>query len=526
MPEADTARENFRADPVRRRHAGRLMRPGGGMTQAAGPGRRAVLGGMAAAALAGAGAQARAAPSRPNILLLLADDWGWQPEDVKDRFDLALPTFSRLRRQGVFFEHAFSAAPSCTASRGAILTGQWPWRLAEGMNLASILPRRFPVYPEALEAVGYHVGYDRKGWAPGQLGPARRTRNPAGNEYPDFDAFLAARPAGAPFCFWFGSNDPHRPYDKGSGVASGISPGAITVPPYLPDTPEVRSDIADYRFEVERFDREVGEMLARLERDGQLANTLVVMTGDNGWPFPRAKANLYDAGWHVPMVVAWGAAGLKGGTTSSAMVSLADLAPTFLEAAGVRPLPDVTTISLIPHLTQDRAWPRDHVLGAMERHMDGHTRAGDGYPMRALRTASHLYIRNFHPERWPASDPTTRAVTRADLEKKPFSGFADIDPGPSKAELIGRRDDPAIRPYFERATAKRPARELYDLRVDPHAMDDLAAKPAFAKLASEMDRRLTAELAATRDPRAIDGGAVFDDYPAYNDPGFERPPVL
>ncbi|WP_394762255.1 sulfatase [Phenylobacterium sp.] len=487
-------------------------------------GRREVVGGLAAAAASGPAWSASPGAARPNILLLLADDWSWQPEDIRDRLELALPTFGRVRREGAFFSHAFAASPSCTASRGALLTGQWPWRLAEGANLASILPRRFPVYPEVLEAAGYHVGYARKGWAPGQLAPGRRTRNPAGPVYDDFEAFLAKRPAGAPFCFWFGTNDPHRPYVKGAGIAAGIDPAAVTVPPYLPDTPAVRGDIVDYRFEVERFDRESGEILARLSREGLLDNTLVAMTGDNGWPFPRGKATLYDAGWHVPLAVMWKAGGVRAGAVSSAMVSLTDLAPTFLAAAGASPMPDMTGVNLLPHLRRRAAFPRDHVIGAMERHMDGHTRPGDGYPMRALRTERYLYIRNFHPERWPAGDPTERTVSRGDLEGKLFSGYADIDAGPAKADLIERRAQ--FPSQFAGATGKRPAHELYDVAQDPYVMHDLARDPAQAKLVAALDARLTAELRATRDPRVIDGGGAFDDYPSYNDPGFERPPKL
>src|SRR4051812_33121444 len=169
--------------------------------------RRAALGGSAALALGAAlPVAARPRGRRPNILLILADDWSWQGAEAVDRLHLHMPTVERVRRQGVDFLNAFSASPSCTASRGALLTGQWPWRLAEGANLVSVLPARFPVYPDLLEAAGYHVGYDRKGWGPGKLAPGR-TRNPAGAAFEDFDAFLAQRPAGAPFCFWFGTND-------------------------------------------------------------------------------------------------------------------------------------------------------------------------------------------------------------------------------------------------------------------------------------------------------------------------------
>ncbi len=487
--------------------------------------RRTVLAAASAiAALHGAGMAAPRA-RRPNILLILADDWSWQPEDDKDRFALRLPTFTRIAREGMVFRHAFAASPSCTASRGALLTGQWPWRLAEGANLASILPRRFDVYPDLLERAGYHVGYARKGWGPGQIEPARRARNPAGNAYDDMAGFLDARPADAPFCFWFGSHDPHRPYVRGEGIRSGISPASVTVPPYLPDTAEVRSDMVDYRFEIERLDREAGELLARLERDGLLDDTIVVMTGDNGWPFPRGKATLYDAGWHVPLAMMW-KGGMTGGRTSDAMISLTDLAPTFLALAGVAKPAAMTGQSLMPLLGANRALPRDHVIGMLERHMDGRTVPGQGYPVRAFRTASHLYIRNFHPERWPAGNPSARKLSRHDIETRTFAGYADIDGSPTKAVLVEGRDDPAIARFQQMAMGKRPAEELYDIRADPYALHNLAAEPAYAALLKRLGARLLGELRATGDPRALGNGDIFDDYPSYSDPGFGRPPAL
>ena len=481
--------------------------------------RRHLLG--AAAASAAVSRLGAAPPRRPNILLILADDWSWQPEDDRDRLIDHLPTFARIRREGTSFRNAFSASPSCTASRGAILTGQYPWRLAEGANLASILPRRFKVYPDALEGAGYHVGYARKGWAPGQIDPARRTRNPAGNAYEDFDAFLARRPKDEPFAFWFGSHDPHRPYVKGAGVAAGGDPKMVTVPPYLPDTPVVRSDIVDYRYEIERLDREAGALLEKLEALGELDNTLVVMTGDNGWPFPRGKATLYDAGWHVPLAIR--GPGVRGGAVSEVPVSLIDLAPTFLGAAGVKAPTGTSGRDLLPLLSGRGKFGRDHVLGSMERHMDGRTNPGEGYPMRALRTARHLYIRNFKPDRWPAGNPSSRPRDRAEIEKGSFAGFADIDGGPTKAELILRQDEPAVHLTFERATGKRPAEELFDIVADPWCLTNLAVDPRHRALARSFAAKLDAELRASGDPRALGQGDVFDDYPSYSDPGFGRP---
>src|SRR5262249_35053688 len=160
-------------------------------------------------------------------------------------------------------------------------------RLEEGANLWGILPKKFQCYPDILERAGYHVGYQGKGWGPGSLQGSGRTRNPAGTTYKNFEQFLKSVPEGKPFCFWFGSTDPHRAYVKGSGVKSGMKPEDVFVPPYLPDTPEVRSDILDYYFAAQRFDRDTAAILKQIQDAGLADNTLVLMTGDNGWPFPR-----------------------------------------------------------------------------------------------------------------------------------------------------------------------------------------------------------------------------------------------
>ena len=149
-----------------------------------------------------------------------------------------------------------------------MLTGQAVHRLENGGNLWSLLPKKFACYPDMLEAEGYAVGHTGKGWGPGTLEGSGRTRNPAGPRFRDFETFLAGVPSGKPFCYWYGSVDPHRPYEKGSGARSGMDPKAVTVPSAFPDTPEVRSDILDYYFEVERFDRAVGAILKTLDDRG------------------------------------------------------------------------------------------------------------------------------------------------------------------------------------------------------------------------------------------------------------------
>ncbi len=193
---------------------------------------------------------------QPNILLSLADDWGVHAGVYGDKV-VKTPVFDELAKAGVLFEHAYISSPSCAPSRAAILTGQWHWRLEEAANLYGPIPMNDPVYTDILEKAGYFVGYTRKGWGPGELG--NRKRNPAGNEFKDFETFLAQRPKDKPFCFWFGSHDPHRGYVLNSGAESGIPLDKIEVPAYYPDNKVIRGDIADYYFEVQRFDRETGE---------------------------------------------------------------------------------------------------------------------------------------------------------------------------------------------------------------------------------------------------------------------------
>ncbi|MHC5055956.1 MAG: sulfatase family protein [Planctomycetota bacterium] len=457
---------------------------------------------------------AHAKDGRPNILFAIADDWSWPHANMLlgEVKVVRTPTFDRLAREGVLFSNAFVSSPSCTPSRAAILTGQWHWRLEESANLWSTLKKKFVVYPDLLEAAGYHVGYTRKGWGPGNFKDGDRKRNPAGPSFRSFGEFMKARPEGKPFCFWFGSSDPHRGYRAGSGVKSGMRPGEVQVPACLPDAREVRSDLCDYYWEVQRFDREVGAMLGELERSGELENTIVVMTGDNGLPFPRCKSNLYDTGTKVPLAVRWGARA-EGGRVVTDFASLTDLAPTFLEAAGLKAPPAMTGGSLVGQLVSTRSGrvdpTRDHVLTGMERHTPAQEFPDKGgYPCRAIRTGAFLYIRNFRPDRWPAGTPDAAKSVRG-------VGYSDIDGGPTKSYMLAHRDDPAVRPLVELAAGRRPAEELYDLKEDPDQLRNVADRREYPAARKDLASRLMAELRATGDPRAVGGGEVFDTYRYY-----------
>jgi len=461
---------------------------------------RACGGGAAAVAMQRSALAAATRDARPNILFAFADDWVWPHASVAGDPVIKTPTFDRVAREGVMFTRAYVSAPSCTPSRGAILTGQYHWRLEEGANLWSTLPAKFQVYPDLLEQAGYHVGFCRKGWGPGSDTAGGRTRNPAGPRHKSFEAFLEARPAGRPFCFWFGSTDPHRGYTWRSGVESGMKLQDVRVPACLPDHEIVRTDLCDYYWEVQRYDRETGEMLKLLEAKGELDNTIVVMSGDNGLPFPRCKSNLYDLGTNAPLGIRWPAK-VKGGRVVEDFVSLCDLAPTFLEAAGLKPPAAMTGRSLMTILASGKSGrvdpTRDHVLTGMERHTCAQAGTTEGYPMRAIHARDYLYIRNFKPERWPAGTP---------------EAYRDIDGSPTKKYMMDNRDDPKVKPLFDLAFGKRPAEELYDRRKDPGLLKNVAADPAYADTRKQLADALMAELKATADPRALGQGDVFDQY--------------
>ncbi|MFT7631693.1 MAG: N-sulfoglucosamine sulfohydrolase, partial [Mariniblastus sp.] len=280
---------------------------------------------------------------RPNILFCIADDWGWPHAGAYGDPVVKTPAFDRIAKEGVLFENAFISAPSCTPSRNAILTGQFHWRLGGGGNLHSILDTRHPTYPHLLADAGYFTGHWRKSWGPGKVDNWLKTSggHPAGKQFKGFDQFLEAWPRKQPFCFWLGASDPHRGYELNSGRESGMDLSKIELFEHFPDSETIRSDVADYYFEVQRFDSDVERAIAKLESLDLLDNTIVVMTGDHGMPFPRCKSNLYDSGSRVPMAVRWPQK-IPAGRVLTDFVSTTDLAPTFLTAAGIN-VPDVMT---------------------------------------------------------------------------------------------------------------------------------------------------------------------------------------
>ena len=533
-----------------------------------------ILGGILLMLAAG---RCHAAEPKPlNIVFCFADDWGRYAgayAAVESRASInhvvKTPNIDRAAREGVLFKNAFVTAPSCTPCRSSLLSGQYFWRTGRGAILSgAVWDAGIPSWPLLLRDAGYHIGKSHKVWSPGTpadapFGGQKYAYEKAGRAFNNFsenatrmvregmtfedaraklldevrgnfDAFLADRKPGQPFCYWFGPTLTHRVYEKGSGQALwGIEPDALKgkLPKFMPDVPEVRADFADYLGEIQAWDAGVGVLLQQLEASGELGNTLVVMSGDHGMPgVPGGKCNLYDFGTGVALIAR--GPGIKGGRVVDDCVNLVDLAPTFLEAGGVK-VPDVMTgRSFLDVLRAEKSGQvdaaRTWVVTGRERHVGEAREGGLPFPQRALRTVDFLYVRNFAPDRWPMGSPkfTSDADAPAPdlLERNTYAAFADMDASPTKAWLIGQRNEPQWRWHYDYAFAKRPAEELYDLRTDPGQTASVATDPKFEKVRAEMEQRLLAELKRTADPRLVDDGRFFETPPLAGPPPNRAPP--
>jgi N-sulfoglucosamine sulfohydrolase len=479
------------------------------------------------------------AAERPNILIAIADDQSWVHTSAAGYRAVATPAFDRVCRQGVRLTQCIAGSPGCSPSRAALLTGYHHWQLEEAGTHDSSFPKRFITFPDRLEQAGFFVGCTGKGWGPGNWKVSGRTRNPAGTAFDrkrttppykgisksdyaaNFAEYLHNRPQGRPFCFWFGAAEPHREYEPGSGLRAGKRLDDAAVPPFLPDVPAVRSDLLDYCVEIEWFDRHLGRMLDMLEKSGELHNTLVIVTADNGMSFPRAKANLYEFGIHVPLTISWPDR-VPGGRVIDDLVGFVDLTATILEAARVdRAAIDsgrgaLVGKSLLNVLTTDKQGlvdrSRTMVFTGRERHASA--RHGEvGYPGRAIRTQDYLYIRNFHAERWPAGDP--REYTDDGRIGPVHGAYRDIDSAPSLQVLVQSASREPLARFLQLAVAKRSADELYDIRRDPGCLTNLAADRSHESTLQRLRQTLFDYLKKTGDPRMGSDPDIFDSYPRF-----------
>ncbi len=485
---------------------------------------------------------------RPNILFCISDDQSFPHASAYGYEAISTPAFDRVADSGVLFMNGFAPSAGCSPTRAAFLTGRYIWQIEHAGTHASKFLPKYKTYQQMLETAGYWIGYTGKGWGPGDWRDSGREQNPAGpvfsthymetepeiapNDYAtNFADFLDQRPEGKPFSFWFGAKEPHRSFDPGIGERNGIDFSKIVVPPFLPDTPEIREDLADYLYEIQWFDMHLGRMLDELEKRGELENTLIIITSDNGMAFPYAKANMVEYGIHMPLAVAWPKK-IPGGRTALDVVNLIDLTATIYEATGVAPptqypLSGKSLLTALMSQADGQLDPsNDATFSGRERHSSVRYNSL-GYPQRCIRTHEYLYVLNLRPERWPAGAPQTYGAgnyaTDEEIQNKILGkmhhAYEDIDDSPAKTLLtITGREDPTIRPFFELAVGMRPERQLFNIVDDPGCLNNLADDPAYAEIVANLHKRLIKKLAETDDPRIvdIDQGDIFETYLRYS----------
>jgi N-sulfoglucosamine sulfohydrolase len=446
--------------------------------------------------------------SRPNILILMSDNQSWNHLGCYGDPVLKTPNIDKLAEQGIRFTNVYCSAPSSAPARASMLTGQDFWRLEEAANLWGGFPIKFKVFTEILEDAGYLVGFEGKGWGPGDYEASGRTRNPAGEKYYSFEEFYNEIEKGQPFIYWFSSRDPHRPFKTDGWKGEGINMDDIVVPPYLPENINVRKDIGDYYAEIQNFDKDVASYIQLLKEMGQLENTLIIVCSDNGWQMPRGLANLYDFGTRIPLIISMPSR-YKGGRVIDDFVSLNDFAPTFLELAAI-PIPkEMNARSFLNILESEDEGivdkTRDFIVTGRERHAFVR-KNGTGYGARSYRTKDFLYIRNYDPESWPAGDPPLYGDVDANMMQYPC---------PTKMYILKNKDVEGVKKLFKLGFEKRPAEELYDLTKDPYQMNNVAYLGEYKEVIDLLSNKLTDYLKANGDPRELGGKMKWLGAPYY-----------
>lgn len=466
----------------------------------------------------------------PNILFAIADDWGAHAGAYGTPW-VKTPGFDRIAKEGLLFTHAYTPVAKCAPSRAIVLTGRHAWQLEEAGNHMAVFPHKFKSWPEVLMEKGWHMGITGKGWGPGIANdaggkPRQITGVPFNKKKKEaltpeisvtdyaanFVDFLEAAPVDAPWCFWYGSTEPHRGYEFQSGVNKGGKKLSEIdrVPAQWPDNETIRHDMLDYALEVEHTDNHLVQMIAELEKRGELENTVIIVTSDHGMPFPRIKGYAYHECNHIPLAIRWPAGIGTAGRVIDDFVDFTEIAPTMLALAGISPeesgMAAITGKSWVPLLQSDRSgriepW-RDHVLVGKERTDIG--RPYDwGYPIRGIIRDDYLYLRNYEPDRWPAGNPET--------------GYLDTDGGATKTYILeeGRQD--RNNRHWQLNFGMRPAVEMYQLSTDPDCVTNLAEDKNHREQATKMESEMTARLQEQGDPRMFGQGHLFDEYPIHTD---------
>ena len=413
-------------------------------------------------------AQTAAAPP-PNIVFLLSDDHTAADLGCSGNTHVRTPNLDRLAREGVRFANCFVASPQCSPNRSAIFTGCAPHTTSTS-RLHTPMPPWEPSFLDQLKARGYFTGGFRKVHQGDEFNS--RFDFYTADKRTKFEAFFDKLPAGKPFFLHVGFTDPHRPYFKGA-VTPPHDPAKVRLPRFLPDSPEIRDDLAMYHDFISRMDAECGEVLALLEARGLSGNTVVFFTGDNGMPFPGAKGTCYDPGIHVPLLVKWPGVA-KAGTVETKLIAHVDLPATWVEIAGAAVTKKMQGVSMLP-LFKGGSYPARQAVFSERNWHDNFD------PIRSVRTERYKLIFNAAPH-------------------FPYRPAWDLEGSPSwkSYQEMGKRGTLAAH-HLRLLQPARPVVEMYDLRNDPDEFNNIANDPAHAAAKADLLKQLSAWMHQTYD---------------------------
>jgi uncharacterized sulfatase len=499
---------------------------------------------------------------RPNILFAISDDQSFEHTSFSGCKFVRTPAFDRVAGEGIYFSNCIAGSPGCAPSRSALVTGRHHWQNEQSGQHASSWLKKYVPFIDLLEGNGYATGRTGKGVSPFRYARDEndslwRATDSAGiehsniryengspddertaggisalNYFENFKYFIENVRGDKPFFFWYGATEPHRDYELDSWKRNNKNLSDASIPGFLPDHEIVRGDMLDYAVEIEWFDMHLQRMLTYLEEIGELENTIVIVTSDNGMPFPRAKANGYEYGVHVPFAVRF-PINFPGGRIVDDPIGFTDIAPTILELteispAGMLPISGKSILNILKSKNQGVVeTSKKYVFAGRERHSSSRY-LNWGYPQRMIRSKDYLLVWNMKPNRWPSGDPqsikpgTTDELLQMygiDENGKHHSdwAFTDIDAAPTKSFIIEHMNENNIKPFFDLAHAKRPEFEFFNIKDDPFCLNNISGKEEFAKTETEMKSALMEELKNSEDPRVVGPDKeIFDSYVRYS----------
>lgn len=432
--------------------------------------------------------QAADSKDRPNLVLIIADDMAWDDSGAYGHPHIKTPNLDKLAADGMRFDNAFLTCSSCSPSRSSIITGRYPHATNGAHQLHNNLPEDQQTFVDVLRENGYYTALA------GKLHPRKSTGDRFNKLYGtgpketggcgEWIRCLQERPEDKPFFAWLASTDPHRAYQPNT-IPEPHQPEDVIVPPYLPDAPEVREDLALYYDEISRLDSFVGKVVSELEKQKVRDNTLIIFISDNGRPFPRCKTTVYDSGVKTPFIASWPGK-IATGSVCESMVSVVDLAPTFCALANTPGSATFQGVEMQELFSNPKAKVRDYIFAEHNWHdFDDH--------QRSCHSPQFNYIRTEYTD-LPGTPP------------------ADAVKGLSFQTMLELRENNGLNEDQQYSFTKpRPKEELYDVIADPHELTNLADNPDYADVLRTHRERLDVwrkrtadEIPTTRRPDEFD----------------------